>query len=46
MPHGYAGMYPGNESGIQLLAGLALSIQTVEPSIKNPWPARPVGKMI
>jgi len=46
MPHGYAGMYPGNERGIQLLAGLALSSQTVESSMRTPWPARPVGKMI
>jgi hypothetical protein len=36
------GTFPENEGRMQVLAGLALSFQTVE----NPWPAKLVRKMI
>ncbi len=40
----YITTFPGKEGGIHVLAGLALSSQTVESLLSISWPAKPTGK--
>jgi hypothetical protein len=40
----YAKAFPGKEGGIQVLAGLAPSSQTVGTSLRTPWPAKSARK--
>jgi hypothetical protein len=43
---GCMGRFPGKEGGIQVLAGLAPSSQTVGSLLGTPWSALPGGKML
>jgi len=45
-PLGCTGTFPGNEGGMQVLAGLAPSSQIVGSLLRNPWPAKLARKMI
>jgi hypothetical protein len=44
MWHGCAGMFPGKKVGMQVLAGLALSGQSVGSLFKPPFPMKPTQK--
>ncbi len=43
--HGSVGTFPHKEGGIQMLAGLAPSSQTVGSLLRTPLLAKPAGKM-
>ncbi len=44
MLHSCAAMFPRMEGGIQVLACLSLSIQTVGSIFRAPWPTKQTGK--
>jgi hypothetical protein len=46
MQHCRAGMFPTKEGGIQVLAGLAPSTQTVRPLLRTSWLAKPTRKKL
>jgi hypothetical protein len=43
--HDSTGPFPRKEGGIEVLAGLAPSSQTVGSLLRTPWLAKPVGKI-
>ncbi len=46
MPCSWAGVFLGKEGGIQVLAGLAPSSQTLGSLLRTPWPAKLTRKMM